>query len=145
MPGRRIGAWFCEPVDKVEGVLTIMENKMEKHTKILGILFIVSGVLSIFWGFIIVFVLLGSGFVTSDGDVFAMLSVIAVISSSFLFVTGIPEIIAGWGLLEKKRWSRILAIIMGIINLMDIPFGLALGVYALWVLFNPESKEFLDA
>jgi len=122
-----------------------MENKMEKHTKILGILFIVSGVLSIFWGFIIVFVLLGSGFVTSDGDVFAMLSVIAVISSSFLFVTGIPEIIAGWGLLEKKRWSRILAIIMGIINLMDIPFGLALGVYALWVLFNPESKEFLDA
>ena len=55
-------------------------------------------------------------------------------------------ILAGWGLLERRPWARTLAIVVAFINLLDMPFGTALGVYTLWVLLPAESeKEYLEA
>ena len=34
-----------------------------------------------------------------------------------------------------------LAIVWSAINLIDIPFGTALGVYTLWVLLPPASED----
>jgi hypothetical protein len=45
--------------------------------------------------------------------------------------------VAGWGLLERQSWARILAIVLGILALLDFPIGTALGIYTLWVLL-PE-------
>jgi hypothetical protein len=116
---------------------------MEIHLKILGILFIVSGVLSILFAGVVVFVFLGSGLISGDFNATAILTTIGLFLASFSFITGIAEIISGWGLLDRKKWSRILAIVMGIINLLAFPFGTALGVYTLFVLFNPESEKYL--
>jgi membrane-associated phospholipid phosphatase len=116
---------------------------VEQHIKILGILFIISGVLSIMFGMVIVGIFFGSGILTGDEEVLAALSIIGTFIASFSFVTGIPEIIGGWGLLNKKSWSRILIIIMSIINLVGFPIGTALGIYGLWVLFKPESEKIL--
>ena len=55
-------------------------------------------------------------------------------------------IMAGWGLLERQPWARTLAIVVAFVNLLDMPFGTALGVYTLWVLLPAESeKEYLEA
>ena len=35
---------------------------------------------------------------------------------------------AGWGLLERTQWGRIMAIIASVICMLKIPFGTALGV-----------------
>ncbi|HEX5481040.1 MAG TPA: hypothetical protein VFZ08_00270 [Terriglobia bacterium] len=48
-------------------------------------------------------------------------------------------IAAGWGLLTHQPWARILTIILGIIALIRVPFGTALGIYTLWVLLPTES------
>ena len=37
-------------------------------------------------------------------------------------------VIAGWGLLQRAPWARMLAIILGILNLIQMPFGTALGL-----------------
>ncbi|MBZ5618736.1 MAG: hypothetical protein LAQ69_08445 [Acidobacteriia bacterium] len=50
-------------------------------------------------------------------------------------------IMAGWGLLERQPWARMLAIIIGCFNLIDMPFGTGLGVYTLWVLLPAKSEE----
>ncbi|UCD93829.1 MAG: hypothetical protein JSU69_08645, partial [Candidatus Zixiibacteriota bacterium] len=90
---------------------------MEQHIKILGILFIISGVLSIMFGMMIVAIFFGSGLICGDERLMATLAIIGTFVASFSFVTGIPEIIGGWGLLNKKSRSRIMIIIMSIINL----------------------------
>jgi O-antigen ligase len=52
-----------------------------------------------------------------------------------VFIAGAAiGLFAGWGLMERQPWARMLAIILGIFSLFDVPFGTALGVYTLWVL-----------
>ena len=48
--------------------------------------------------------------------------------------------IAGWGLMARYPWARMLAIVLGCISLIHFPFGTALGVYTLWVLV-PEGTD----
>jgi hypothetical protein len=49
--------------------------------------------------------------------------------------------IAGIGLLTRQPWARMLAIVFGSLNLFDLPFGTAIGIYTLWVLLPAESEQ----
>jgi len=51
----------------------------------------------------------------------------------------IAGVIAGWGLIERRQWARVLAIVLAILALIHIPLGTALGIYTLWVLGPQES------
>lgn len=116
---------------------------MANHIRTLGILFIIWGIISVVLGLIIFGLLLGAGMLTGNEDALAILAIIGAVVGFFCILTGIPEIIGGWGLLHQTRWSRIVVLIMAIFNVVNPPFGTALGVYAFWVLFNPEAKELL--
>jgi hypothetical protein len=50
-------------------------------------------------------------------------------------------LLAGWGLIERQPWARLLTLILGFLALLDPPFGTALGVYTLWVLLPAEAEE----
>jgi len=63
---------------------------------------------------------------------------------SFFILLAIPGIIAGIGLVKKRSWSRILALIVGCFKLLNLPFGTALGIYAFWVLMQEETMELLS-
>jgi hypothetical protein len=52
---------------------------------------------------------------------------------------GIGHLVLAWGLFERQPWARIFGLVLGILALLRIPFGTALGVYTLWVL-APESS-----
>jgi hypothetical protein len=56
----------------------------------------------------------------------------------------LPRLIAGIGLLNRRSWARILTIIVSGVGLFDVPFGLALGIYGLWVTLNREGAAILD-
>jgi zinc ribbon protein len=59
----------------------------------------------------------------------------------WVFLGGsIAGFITGWGLLDRQPWARMLAIVMGFLNLLHIPFGTALGIYTLWVLLPAQSE-----
>jgi hypothetical protein len=60
--------------------------------------------------------------------------------SGILLVKGALGIIAGWGLLERQSWARILAIVLAFVSLIHMPFGTAIGVYTLWVLLPGTSE-----
>jgi hypothetical protein len=51
----------------------------------------------------------------------------------------IAGLIAGMGLMARSPWARVLAIVVGCINLIHMPFGTALGVYTLWVLVPQDA------
>ena len=58
----------------------------------------------------------------------------------FLLCGAAIGILAGWGLLQGQPWARMLAIVLGFLSLLDIPFGTALGIYTLWVLLPAQSE-----
>ncbi|MGA7156036.1 MAG: hypothetical protein WBY53_04275 [Acidobacteriaceae bacterium] len=43
-------------------------------------------------------------------------------------------VLTGYALLTRQPWGRVLGIIFGILALVHIPLGTALGIYTLWVL-----------
>jgi len=49
-----------------------------------------------------------------------------------IFTLSIPGIIAGIGLLRRRPWARILAIVLSVLNLIVVPIGTLLGMYGLW-------------
>ena len=55
--------------------------------------------------------------------------------------TSLAGLAVGVGLLERRSWARVLAIVLGIISLIHMPFGTALGIYTLWVLMPAESER----
>jgi hypothetical protein len=66
---------------------------------------------------------------------------IAVFGIFFLVVGAGLGFLAGWGLLQRKSWARILALVLGTLSLLDVPLGTALGIYTLWVLLPARSEE----
>ncbi len=65
----------------------------------------------------------------------ALVPVIAVTS---VFLAAL-SMLTGYGLLTRKPWGRTLGIVMGILTLIKLPLGTALGIYTLWVLAPSAS------
>jgi hypothetical protein len=50
--------------------------------------------------------------------------------------------LAGWGVLQREAWARVLVLVLAFISLFtNIPFGTALGVYTMWVLLPAQSER----
>ena len=124
---------------------------MAQHIKILSILFIIFGVLGLV--FAIGIFLLGAGAATtiltqSGNDPDAAVGA-AWAGGCMTFLAGligvlsIPSIIAGWGLSKRKSWARILTIVLAVLSLPHVPIGTAIGIYALVIMLNDESKALL--
>jgi hypothetical protein len=118
---------------------------MEKHVHVLGILYIVFNALGLLLAMILFWALIGPGIISGDPEAFAILSIIALVICSILIMLSIPGIIGGIALLKWKSWARILVLILGFLNLLDIPFGTALGIYTIWVLMKDETIALLEA
>jgi hypothetical protein len=68
------------------------------------------------------------------------LSVIAAL----VLIKAASGFIAGWGLLQREPWARVVALVLGFISLFNVPFGAAVGVYTLWVLLPAQSQAEYD-
>jgi len=64
---------------------------------------------------------------------------------TFLIVLSIPGLVAGIWLLKRRPWARMLTLIVGAFDLIDIPFGTALGVYSFWVLLHDDTIRIFNA
>jgi hypothetical protein len=73
------------------------------------------------------------------------MSGLAVVIVLITSVGALLALAAGVSLLMRKSWGRIFAIVIGILALITIPFGTALGIYTLWVLAPSTSAAEYDA
>ena len=117
---------------------------MDSHVKVLGWLWIIIGALGLV-GALCAFVgIAGGGLISGEQEAIIATSITATVIGSLVFLLSIPNIIAGIGLLKFKAWARILAIILGILNLLAFPIGTALGIYTLWALLNKETPPLFE-
>ncbi|HEV3061687.1 MAG TPA: hypothetical protein VGY48_25780 [Vicinamibacterales bacterium] len=66
--------------------------------------------------------------------VFTALAVIAIVWGAAHVVVGVP-------LRRHRPRARIMALVLGSVDLLLLPYGTALGVYALWILLSERGKN----
>jgi hypothetical protein len=140
------GQAYCTRCSKqVIGPVVAGSGRVARHTHLLGILWVAYSAISLLGGAILMIVshtIFGPrGLPSMPGGppmfIRPLLSAIAIV----LICKAAVGIAAGLGLLQRQDWGRILAIVLGVISLINIPFGTALGVYTLWVLVSPGADQ----
>ena len=121
---------------------------MLSHVNFIGVLFVVWGLLTTLVG--LSTLALGVGAVAliasaaqggGGGQVAAGLTAFVFTALAVIAILwGIAHVVVGMPLRRRKPWARLLALVLGSIDLVLLPYGTALGVYALWVLLNEQGK-----
>jgi hypothetical protein len=111
---------------------------VSRHVRTLAILWLVNAALYLIPGlFLTSFSFYDWGFL--DGTRAFVPGLIRGIGGTFMAIA-VAGALAGWGLMERRPWARMLAIVLGVLSLFKFPLGTALGIYTLWVL-APASSE----
>jgi hypothetical protein len=125
---------------------------MASHVDLVGVLFIIWGVLTTLVGLstlalaagavaLLASANRGSGGQVAAGVTAAAFTILAIIA----IVWGLVHIIVGLPLRRQREWARVIALMLGSVDLLLLPYGTALGCYTLWTLLNEESKKlFVD-
>jgi hypothetical protein len=121
---------------------------VDTHVKVLAILYLVFAGLSALLG-LGIFLLTGAvtaivGTAADPADAQLAIPFIRLggtAAAVFCLLWAVPGVVVGIGLLKRRPWARVLGIVMSALSLMHIPFGTALGIYGLWVLFNRDTER----
>lgn len=121
-------------------------RQIEQHVPILGWLYIISSAFFLLIGLFLFVLLGGLGAFAASGDPEApyILLLVGLFVGGIMAVVALPGLLAGWGLLRRKNWGRVLALIVAILNLFNFPLGTALGAYTLYVLLQNEATPYFQ-
>ena len=120
------------------------------HSKTLGIIHIAYGlfnVLMLIVAAIFIFGVLGFAALNSSGSDVAGIGLagfIILVALGFSAILTLPEFVAGYALLKRKKWAKAAGVVSAILEAMSFPFGTALCVYTLWFLFSEQGKRIYD-
>ena len=114
---------------------------MEKHVTILGVCYIALGCLGILAALVVFAAVTGGGFLSGDSTTIWITSSVGTVISAFILLLSLPGVIGGIALLRHASWARIFVLVLGALNLVNIPFGTVLGIYTLWALTRPEIEQ----
>jgi hypothetical protein len=124
---------------------------MESHVKVLGILHVALSSLGVLAAVIVLLVFGGLAGIVGMSDhstdaaaAVPILGGIGGIISVVILVFSLPGLIGGIGLLKLAPWSRVWMIVVSALDLLNVPFGTALGIYGLWVLTKPETEALME-
>lgn len=121
---------------------------MKSHVDFLGILFIVWGLLTVVVGVstlalgVAAVALIASAGRSGGSQVAAGITAAAFTTLALIAILwGVAHVIVGLPLRRFTPWSRLLALMLGSVDLLLLPYGTALGVYALYVLLREDGKR----
>jgi len=124
---------------------------MRKHVDLVGLLFVLWGGMSL----LLSVSLLTTGIAATaigaaapaaaSGKLAAgIVAAVFFVLAAAGFVFGAVHVWIGTRLRRFREWARAFAIVLAAVDLVLIPFGTGLGIYALWSLLNEQSKPLFD-
>ena len=123
---------------------------MSSRVDLVGVLFIIWGLLTTLVGLstlalgVGAVALMASG-ATTGGQFAAGITAAAFTTLALIAILwGLAHIIVGIPLRRRRHWSRVAAMVLGSIDLVLLPYGTALGGFALWVLLSEEGKKLFE-
>ena len=122
---------------------------MSSHVDFLGVLFILWGGLTALVGLsTLALGIAAVALITSPsagsphGQLAAGLTAAAFTTLAVIaIIWGLAHIGVGVPVRLRRPWARMLALMLGSVDLLLLPYGTALGIYTLWVMLNEEGKK----
>jgi predicted nucleic acid-binding Zn ribbon protein len=120
-------------------------SRVQEHIRLVGILWLAISAFNVIAGLVLLIVATEliphiAGRAGPDFPVNFLTTLLGVIGVAVL-VKAAAGFFAGYGLLRREIWARTLTLVLSFLALFNIPFGTALGIYSLWVLFPAESER----
>jgi len=147
------GQAFCGRCGKaIVGPVSVIPpriGRVQGHVHLLAILWLAVSALNTVGG-IVLYVIANTLFahpleIGPGGPPTAFLRPLLSVIGILILAKAAVGFFAGWGLMNREPWARVLALVLGFVALFNIPFGTAIGVYTLWVLLPAQSQEEYDA
>jgi len=127
--------------------MDLQRSDLDNHRRILGIALIAINALTVLAGIAVSLFFAFAGMMMVSEEAQARDQVAYWLMggglSACVLAFGLPGVIAGIGLLKRRRWSRVLALIVGILGLFNFPLGTCLGIYAIWFYAQEGSDRVL--
>jgi|SRR5271165_769332 len=142
----KCGKQFVGPVLAAQAI----RGRVQQHVHLLGILWLAISAFNAVAGLILLVLAntlfahlhdMGAPPQVPTGFLSALVSTIGII----VLAKSAIGFFAGWGLLQREPWARIVALVLAFISLFHIPIGTAIGVYTMWVLLPGQSQQEYDA
>lgn len=142
--GKAVGAPGTAAAPVAQPLVSAAVGRVAKHRNVLGVLWIVAGVINLPGALVLMGISTMRygyfGWGSPFGGMPPFLAPLFGFLGVCLLAFSALSIITGAGLLSAQSWARMLAIVLGIIRLINIPLGTALGIYTLWVLLPEQSN-----
>ncbi len=127
-------------------------NRVQEHVRLVGILWLALSAFNVVAGLALLIVateliphIQQSGQAGPEFPGEFLTTLLGVIGIAVL-VKAAAGFAAGYGLLQRETWARVLTIVLSFLALFNFPLGTALGIYSLWVLLPSESaREYEEA
>lgn len=118
------------------------------HLHLLWVLQIVWGSIGVLLGVSTLILAAGAaaiGWTTDGNEVAAGITALAfAVCALVLLLAGAANAWAGKGLERLQPNGRLATLLLSVPNLFVLPFGTALGVYALWVLLHEDTRAMFE-
>ena len=119
---------------------------MNAHVKLLGILQMVWGAIGLLLGVSTLMLAVGAvavGMTSGGREIPAGVTAVAFgrEAATALLAAGAGNAWAGSAIRRREAPGRLAALGLAVPNLFVLPFGTALGIYALWVLLHDEARK----
>ncbi len=123
---------------------------MRKHLELVGMLYVVWGGIFVLIGVALLALAFGTASIATPSEQSGAVAVgvaAAVFGtlSGISLIWGLAHVWDGIGVRRYRETGRAIAIVLAVLNLFLLPFGTALGIYALWVLTHEGSRPLFGA
>lgn len=123
---------------------------MERHVNILAILTTIWGALAMLVGVSLLLLAMGPVGILNGpqgqavGLAAGFMALVFAVTGVFALLWGGMHVWAATLLRRRQPLGRMLALGLAVVNLLILPFGTALGAYALWVLLTNEGRRMFE-
>ena len=122
-------------------------NRVQEHVRLVGILWMAYSALLVVGGVLVLVVartIFGGLIRLPDGappEVTVWMRPMLTLIGGVILGKAAAGFVAGWGLLQREPWARVVTLVVGFLTLFSIPLGTALGIYTLLVLLPTQSDD----
>jgi hypothetical protein len=120
---------------------------LSSHVDLVGVLFIIWGTLTALIGLSTLALAVAAASIIAStshggGQVAAGVTAAAFLAlGGIAIVWGLAHVAVGVPLRRRDHTARVLALTLGAVDLVLLPYGTALGCYTLWVLLNEQGRK----
>jgi hypothetical protein len=130
---------FVRAVARVE-----LRERVESRVRVVAALQLTVGGLGLLVAAVVGTTVAGFGLIWGEPLTAAWLAGLGAVLGGLLATLAAPALVAGVGLLQRRAWARRLALVLGAIELFQVPIGTILGGYTLYTLLQESTRQHFE-